>query len=52
MNPEVEQEFLEALEVWAREWELALQRVLEGQEGEMSLVDGKIIPPGEVQPQS
>lgn len=41
MNPEVEQEFLEALEVWAREWELALQRVLEGQEGELNLVDGK-----------
>ena len=40
MNPEVEQEFLEALEVWAHEWELALQRVLEGEEGELNLVDG------------
>jgi len=41
MNPEVEQEFLESLEVWAHEWETALQRVLEGQEGELNLVDGK-----------
>lgn len=41
MNPDVELEFIDSLELWAREWETALQRVLEGQDGALDLVGEK-----------